>query len=89
MANSDKRLHSILATLEGCRAALVGSGDPESAQFVALAVLQLRLKLNQISDAELKALCDAVTPEDGVSAKRQNPNSPDGQRRHPLLRLVK
>jgi hypothetical protein len=89
VANSEDQLHSVLATLEGCRATLVGSGDLESAQFVALAVLQLRLKLNQISDAELKALCDAVTPEQSAAAKPQDPKSPQGPRRHPLLRLVK
>ena len=91
MANSDERLHSVLATLEGCRAALVDGADLETAQFVALAILQLRLKLNQISDAELKALCDAMTPEDEALQRPHDPKSPQGQRRRPsvLLRLVK
>ena len=69
----------------------VGSADLETAQFVALAILQLRLKLNQISDAELKALCDAMTPDDDAQERPRDPKSPQGQRRRPsvLLRLVK
>jgi hypothetical protein len=70
---------------------LVGSADQETAQFVALAILQLRLKLNQISDAELKALCDAVASDDDALERPRDPKSPQGQRRRApvLLRLVK
>ena len=58
VANSEVRLHSILATLEECQAALVSSGNLETAQLVSVAVLELRIKLNRIADSELKALCD-------------------------------
>src|SRR4030088_324374 len=44
VANSEERLHSILATLEECRAALVVSANRETAQLVSVAILELRMK---------------------------------------------
>jgi hypothetical protein len=82
-------LQSVLRTLEDCRTALIDRGDPETAQLVSLAMLQLRLKLNRISDAELKALCDAITPEDGPAERSGNPKPLQGQRQPPFLKLVK
>jgi hypothetical protein len=84
-------LHSVLATLEQCRAALIERAELETAQLVSLAILQLRLKLNRISDAELKALCNAMTPEDGPAGRSGNPKSPQGQRQPSpsFLKLVK
>jgi hypothetical protein len=89
--NSDERLHAVLATLEGCRSALVDHADHETAQLLSVAILQLRLKLNRISDAELKALCDAVASDDRPARRPHDPRSP---RRHPrhapaVLKLVK
>src|SRR5580693_6924723 len=60
VANSEERLHSILETLEECQAALVASGNRNTAQLVSVAILELRIKLNRIADSELKALCDAM-----------------------------
>jgi len=70
--------------LEECRAVLRESGRDETAQLVSVAVLDLRMKLNQIGDAELKVLCEEImrAEEQGVSVGRPT-------RRHPLLRVVK
>jgi hypothetical protein len=86
LANSDQRLHAIAATLEECRAALIASSNLETAQLVGLAILQLRMKLNRIGDAELKALCDAITPDDHEAETSLDPESP---RPSVLLKLVK
>jgi hypothetical protein len=84
--NSDERLLSILASLEECRAALRQAGKADTAQLVAVAVLDLRMKLHRIDDAELKALCEEMTlPE----PSEQRPRDGRSQRRRPLLRIVK
>jgi hypothetical protein len=90
VANSDERLRSVLATLEGCQAVLIESTSRETAQLVSVAILQLRMKLNQVADSELKALCDAMNPA-AKPAERSQPGSPQG-RRPPVpavLKLVK
>jgi len=71
--------------LEQCRGVLRESGRDETAQLVSVAILDLRMKLNQIGDAELKLLCDEImrAEEEGSSDGRP------AQRRHPLLRVVK
>jgi hypothetical protein len=91
VANSEQRLRAIVAALEECRAALTGSSNRETAQLVSVAVLQLRMKLNRVADSELKALCDAMTPDDEPSEESDTPKSPQGTRRRPaaLLKLVK
>src|ERR1700694_3687779 len=88
VANSE-RLHSVLATLEDCRTVLIDRSDRETALLVSVAVLDLRMKLNRIADSELKALCDAMLPDEAPAETSQEPKSPQGQRRRPLLRLVK
>lgn len=89
MANSEERLHSILATLERCRAALFKDGRPETAKLVSLAILDLRIDLSKIPDSDLKALCDAMTPDDDAAERSNDPKSPGGQRRGAVLKLVK
>jgi len=89
VANSEERLNSILATLEECRAALIDSSDRETALLVSVAILELRMKLNRIADSELKALCDAMLPDEAPAERLQQVKSPQAQRRRPLLRLVK
>jgi hypothetical protein len=88
VANSEERLHSILATLEECRAALIACANRETAQLVSVAILELRMKLYRVADSELKALCDAMLPDDGPAGS-QDPKSPQGPRSRPLLKLVK
>jgi len=85
--DSDERLLSVLATLDECRAALASDGNLETAHLVSVAILDLRMKLNRITDAELRALCDEILPAGAASDNAHDPKSP--QRRRPLLRLVK
>ncbi len=87
MANPEQRLHSVLATLEQCRATLI-DGERETARLVSMAILELRMKLHRITDSELKALCDAIML-DGVPADRPQGPGSQSQRRRPLLKLVR
>jgi hypothetical protein len=87
VSSSEEQLLTVLARLEECRAALVAGGNRESAQLVSVAVLDLRMKLNRIGDAELKALCDEMLPGEGASER--DPKSQVAPRRRPLLRVVK
>jgi hypothetical protein len=90
VANSERRLHSVVAALEKCRAALAGGSNRETAQLVSMAILQIRMKLNRVADWELKALCDAMKPDDEVVERSHRPKSPKGTRRPSaaLLKLV-
>ena len=89
MADSEQRLHSVLATLEECRVALTVGGERKTALLVSVAILELRMKLNRITDLELKALCDAMLPENAAGETSYGLKSPQGQWRRPLLKLVK
>jgi hypothetical protein len=90
VVNSDELLLSILESLEQCEAALRSAGRDETAHLVSLAILELRTRLNGISDAELKALCDEMLPECDPSAEKAGDvKSSARERRRPLLRLVK
>ena len=90
VANSEERLHSVLATLEQCRTVLIDSGNRESAQLLSVAVLGLRMKINRIGDSELKALCDEMLADDDAPPQSsQEPQSRQDPRRPPLLKLVK
>ena len=71
VAHSEQRLHSILATLEQCRAGLIESASQETAQLLSVAILDLRMKLNRIADFELKALCDAMLRDDAPAERPQ------------------
>ena len=79
MVNSDERLLTVLETLEECRAALLDIGKNDTAHMVSVAILDLRMKLNRIADAELKALCEEI----------MLPESEGQSRRRPPLRVVK
>jgi hypothetical protein len=90
VVNSDERLQSILENLEQCEAGLRAIGRGDTAHLVSLAVLELRMRLNGISDEELKALCEEMTPESDRSAEQaDDAKSSVTQRRRPLLRVVK
>ena len=89
VANLDEHLLSILGKLEECRATLLAASSRETAELVSVAILELRMKLNGIDDAELKALCDEmILPAAGEERPREL-KSAQGHRRRPLLRLVK
>jgi hypothetical protein len=89
VANSEEPSHSVLAILEECRSALIESGNLETARIVSVAVLELRMKLNGIADAELKTLCDAMLQDDMPAERSQELKAPQGQCRRPILKLVK
>jgi hypothetical protein len=89
VANSEERLLSVLAALEECRAQLAVDGERETALLVSVAILELRMKLNRITGFELKALCEAMLPEDAATERLHELKSPQGQRGRPLLKLVK
>ncbi len=83
----DERLASILEMLEECRAGLAASGNRESAELVSMAILDVRMRLHRIGDAELRALCDEMMADDG-SPRRRDTRPVPGRKRRPLLRLV-
>jgi hypothetical protein len=89
VANSEARLRSILATLGECRDALIHGSDRETALLVSVAILELRMKLNRIADSDLRALCDAMLPDEAPAEGSQQAKSQQAQRRRPLLKLVK
>ena len=88
MADPETTLHSILLTLEQCRVHLVESANADTARLVAIAILDLRMKLNQIGQTELKALCDAMV-RDQAQAETQQEVSAAADPQRPLLKLVK
>jgi hypothetical protein len=86
VADSEEQLHSILAALEECRVGLMDCGSPEAAHLLALSILEIRMKLNRVSDSELKALCDAIVG-DQPETPREKPLH--RQRWHPVLKVIK
>jgi len=72
-----------LATLEECRAFLADKASPETGKLLSLAILELRMELHQVTDSELKALCDLVVDEQAAQ------EAEDGQRLPPYLKLIK
>jgi hypothetical protein len=90
VAYIEENLRAVLATLEECQASLVTNGDRDTAQLVSVAILALRIKLNRISDSELKALCDAMLQEEEAASQPLPPRPQEGPRpRPPVLKLVK
>jgi hypothetical protein len=86
VAHSEERLLSLLATLEECRAFLAGKASPETGRLLSLAILELRMELHQVSDEELKALCDLMATEDQAA---QGKEAGQGQRLPHYLKLIK
>ncbi|MEA2895911.1 MAG: hypothetical protein QOJ84_1526 [Bradyrhizobium sp.] len=70
VSDSEAHLRSIIATLEENRAALVESSNLEAAQILAVAILQLRMRLHGIDGSELKAICQAVQLHEADRAKK-------------------
>jgi hypothetical protein len=89
VTNLDEHLLSVLGKLEECRATLLANSSRETAELVSVAILELRMKLNGIDDAELKALCDELTMRAEDEERPRELKSAHGHRRRPLLRLVK
>ena len=89
VANSDENLLSVLAKLEECRSSLLAGGVRETADLVSVVILELRMKLNEIGEAELKALCEQMTKRREPAEKMRDLKSAHPHRRRPLLRVVK
>jgi hypothetical protein len=89
VANSNERLHSVLAKLEECHSALVDGGNRETALLVSVAILDLRMKLHEIADSELKALCEAIAPDGVLDGRSPESKSLQSERLPPVLKLVK
>ena len=88
LVTSDQRLASVLEKLEECRATLVAGGNRDSADLVSIAILDVRMRLHRIGDAELRALCDEMLADHGPSRLRDS-RLASSRKRRPLLRLVK
>jgi predicted negative regulator of RcsB-dependent stress response len=85
VARSEESLLSLLATLEECKTFLMDKASSETARLLSLAILELRMELHHVTDAELKALCDLmVTDSQSAQAKADH-----SQRLPPYLKLVK
>src|SRR5947199_10191225 len=69
VSDSEAHLRSIIATLEENRAALVESANPEAAQILAIAILQLRMRLHGIDSSDLKAFCQVLQLPDAERVK--------------------
>jgi hypothetical protein len=85
----NERLHSVLARLEECRVALRDGGNCETALLVSVAILDLRMKLHEIADSELKALCEAIAPNGVLDRTLPDSKSLQSERLAPVLKLVK
>jgi hypothetical protein len=69
VSDSEAHLRSIIATLEENRAALVESSNLEAAQILAIAILQLRMRLHGIDSSDLKAFCQVLQLHDAERAR--------------------
>jgi hypothetical protein len=83
VAETEQKLHSILTMLEECRKGLIDRANQDTARLVAVAILDLRMKLNRIGDSELMELCDAML------AAQPPVEASQSERRAPLLKVVK
>ena len=87
-ASTDERLEQAVATLNDLIAFTRGCGLHDSAQFLAMARLNLQIDLNGITEAEFRALCVSLEGETGVrrpkpSARRPRSETPkSGRTRH-------
>jgi hypothetical protein len=84
-------MHEVLVTLEECQKTLALGGDRGTAQLVAVAILELRIKLNRIQESEFRLLCDAMLQEAQASHLAYQPRPEEGPpARGPVsLKLVK
>jgi hypothetical protein len=84
--SDEQQLHSVLETLEECRKVLGENNGRETAELLSIVILDLRMRLKGIANAELRALCDEMLR--GVVGE-STPRSKQDQPRRPLLRVVK
>ena len=85
---SDEQFHSVLETLEECRKVLNENHGRETAELLSIVILDLRMRLKGVDNAELRALCDEMLR--GVGREPASHAKPtQDQPRRPLLRVVK
>ncbi len=65
-------MRSIIANLEENRVALIESANPEAAQILSIAILQLQMRLHRIADSELKALCETMQFQETQRTKKSD-----------------
>jgi hypothetical protein len=88
VSHLDEKLQSVLNTLEECRRALNECNSRESAELLAIVILDVRMRLKGIANAELRALCDEML-RGAASAAPPTSKQTQDQPRRPLLRVVK
>lgn len=86
MSHLEEPLRLVLSTLEDCRKTLVGAQADETAELLALAILDLRMKIHAVAPTELRALCDEMLRD---ARDRDAPPLAPSQQGRPLLRVVK
>jgi hypothetical protein len=89
-ASTDGRLEQAIAALDELIGQLRAGGLSQSALFLDMAMLQLRLELNGITDFEFNAFCDAL--EQGELTPGAHDRTRTGharQRRNSDLRLMR
>ena len=69
--NKAERLEGAAATLNDLIALAREAGLSETAQFLAMAKLNLLIEINGITEEEFRALCVALEGESGASGKRR------------------
>ncbi|OAF03593.1 hypothetical protein AYJ54_03505 [Bradyrhizobium centrolobii] len=88
MSHLDEQLQSVLETLEECRRVLNESNSRESAELLSIVILDVRMRLKGIDNADLRALCDEMLR--GAASEPPPPSKQtQDQPRRPLLRVVK
>lgn len=87
VANTEERLLALLATLEECQSLLLDRASEETAQLLSLAILELRMELNKVTDSELKELCDLMVADEQPRQQQVNPTT--GKVLPPYLKLIK
>jgi hypothetical protein len=85
--DSDEQLIAVLAKLDECRSMLSALGNRETAHLVSVAALDLRMRLNRISDADLKLLCEEIIANAEDRAREATASGVPASRG--LLRVVK
>ena len=56
--------------------------------MTSVAILQLRMKLNRVADSELRALCDAMTPDPRLMEASPPSSQGRARRSQTVLKLV-
>lgn len=87
VANSDEQLLAVLAKLQECRDRLTAGGSRDTANLVSVAMLDIRMRLHRIGDAELKALCEHMVAN--AEDRSREAEEAEALPQRPLLRVVK